>query len=347
MSSTQNQNSDEIDLKDLFNYIGKAVHSFFERIINFIALIRRVAIDYFKYFAVVISTFLLAVLSFYFTIKKQTFGSSMLVKSEYLNTQLVHNNISKLNLLAEEKDKTTLAKVLNIDLATAELIKGFEFEPFVTEDEKLEVELLKEKLSNLKLEEDIINSVTKKIEIRNPDTFKITILTEENSVISMLDSAIENYFIESDYIKKRIEIDRKTLLKRKEKLQKEQLKIDSLKHAIFEVYQSLSKQQGGQGSDNVILAGQEVTNPLSVFKEDININDDILAIEKTLFLKNEFEVIEGLIPFSKPVSISLVSLLIFTVLIGIGFTYLIIILIALNRFFEQREKQQNQISETA
>ena len=52
----------------------------------------------------------------------------------------------------------------------------------------------------------------------------------------------------------------------------------------------MSKQQSGQGSDNVILAGQEVTNPLSVFKEDISINDDILSIESALYLKNEFEV---------------------------------------------------------
>lgn len=94
MSSTQNQNSDEIDLKDLFNYIGKAFHSFFERIINFIALIRRVTINYFKYFVVIVSIFLVAVLSFYFTIKKETYGSSMLVKSGYLNTQLIDNRKS-------------------------------------------------------------------------------------------------------------------------------------------------------------------------------------------------------------------------------------------------------------
>ncbi|MDH5367552.1 MAG: hypothetical protein OEW67_11225 [Cyclobacteriaceae bacterium] len=347
MSSTQNQNSDEIDLKDLFNYIGKAFHSFFERIINFIALIRRVTINYFKYFIVIVSIFLIATLSYYFTLKKETFGSSMLVKSQYLNTQLVDNSINKLNVLAQEKDKTTLAEVLNLEPNTAELINGFEFEPFITEDEKMEVVLLKEQLQNLKLEEDVIGSITEKIELRNPNTFKITILTEENSVINTLEAAIENYFIESDYIKKRIENNRQTLLKRKEKLQKEQIKIDSLKHAIFEVYQSLSKQHGGQGSDNVILAGQEVTNPLSVFREDININDDILAIETALYLKNEFEVIEGLTPFSKPVSISLIKLLVYTVLVGIGFTYLLIILTTLNRFFEQREKQQNQISETA
>lgn len=347
MSSTQNQNSDEIDLKDLFNYIGKAFHSFFERIINFIALIRRVTINYFKYFVVIVSIFLVAVLSFYFTIKKETYGSSMLVKSGYLNTQLIDNSINKLDLLAQEKDKTTLAEVLSIDNHIAELINGFEFETFVTEDEKIEVVLLKEQLQNLKLEEDVISSITEKIEIRNPNTFKITILTQENSVINTLETSIVNYFIESDYIKKRIAINRETLQKRKVKLVKEQHKLDSLKQAIFEVYQSLSKQQGGQGSDNVILAGQEVTNPLTVFREDININDDILAIEAALFLKNEFEVIEGLTPFSKPVSISLIKLIAYTVLVGIGFTYLLIILIALNRFFEQRDKQLKQTSETA
>jgi len=342
MSSTHNSNSDEIDLKDLFGYLSKGIRNFFGKIIDFIALVRRVTILNISLFVIVVVIFLISAFSYNQAIKKDVFGSYMLIQSEYLNTQLVDNTILKLDALAQEKDKQTLAEILNIDINTALLITGFEVEPFVTEEEKLEVEILKEKLTNLKLEDDIISNITEKIEIRNPNTFKITVFTEKNSVITTLETAITNYFLQNDYLKKRIEINRVNLIKRKEKLLKEQSKIDSLKRTIFEVYQSMSKNQNGsKGSDNIILAGQEITNPLDVFKEDISIDNIILGIERRLFLKDEFEVIEGLTPFNKPVSVSLVKFIAYAILAGIAFTYLIIILRGMNNFFVEREKQLN------
>jgi hypothetical protein len=340
MSPTQNNNSDEIDLKDLFGHISKGIRDFIGKIIDLIALVRRVTIDNFKLFILIIAIFLLGSIGYDQGIKKDVFGSYMLVNSIYLNKQLVDNSVSKLNALAGELDKQTLAKVLNIDTGTAMLINGFEVEPFVTESEKLEIEILKEKLLNLKLDDEIIENIIAQIEIRNPNTFKITVFTETNEVVETLDSAINQYFLQNNYLKKRIEINRTTLLKRKDKLLKEQFKIDSLKQTIFEVYQSMSKDQNSsKGSDNIILAGQEIANPLDVFKEDISINDLILSIERRLFLKNEFEVIEGLTPFNKPVSMSFMKFIAFTVLSGIVFTYILIILRGMNNFFVEREKQ--------
>lgn len=340
MPSTQDNNSDEIDLRDLMNFISKGIGNFFGKILDFIALIRSITIQNFKLFIITIIVFLVSIFSYNQLLRKDIYGSYMLIRSGYLNNQLVDNTILKLNSLAEEKDKSTLSKTLDIDIDIANQISGFEVLPFVTDGEVLEVELLKEKLLNLKVEDDIITNIIDKIKIRNPNTFKITVLTETNSVMETLDSAIAKYFLQDQYIKKRIEINRVTLVKRKAKLEKEQLKIDSLKNTIFEIYQSLSKNQS-QGSDNVILAGQEVTNPLDVFRTDLKINDDILAIERQLFLKNEFEVIEGLTPFSKPVSISIIRLAAYTILIAIGFTYALLILIGFNRLLAQRAERVN------
>ena len=66
-----------------------------------------------------------------------------------------------------------------------EKIKGFEIIPFVTEEEKLEVELLKEKLINLKLEDDVVSSIVSKIEIRNPNIYE-QILTKTSLCTSPL-----------------------------------------------------------------------------------------------------------------------------------------------------------------
>ena len=206
MSPTQNNNSDEIDLKDLFGHISKGIRDFIGKIIDLIALVRRVTIDNFKLFILIIAIFLLGSIGYDQGIKKDVFGSYMLVNSIYLNKQLVDNSVSKLNALAGELDKQTLAKVLNIDTGTAMLINGFEVEPFVTESEKLEIEILKEKLLNLKLDDEIIENIIAQIEIRNPNTFKITVFTETNEVVETLDSAINQYFLQNNYLKKRIEI---------------------------------------------------------------------------------------------------------------------------------------------
>ena len=89
------------------------------------------------------------------------------------------------------------------------------------------------------------------------------------------------------------------------------------------------------------MAGQEVTDPLLVFREDIDINNQILGIESALFLKNEFVVIEGFTPFSKPIGPTLQSLIFYSVFAAICFTYLLIMLIAINKFFADRDKKLN------
>ena len=337
----QTKNSDEIDLRELLRILSKFIQDILNSFINVITRIRATTLKYKTHFVFITTMFLVVSVVYYSLLSNDVFGSSMLIRSPYFNTQLLNNTIEKLDALAKEKDKSTLAKSLNIDLEVAESILGFECETFVTEDEKVEVEILKEKLNNLKLEEDIINSITAKIELRNPNTFKITVLTEENAYMSTLDSALFNYFSLNPFIKKRIEINRETLMKKRSKLEKEQVKIDSLKSTIFNVYASLSKNTMSQGSDNVILAGQEITDPLRVFNQDIDFNDQILNIDRSLYLQNEIEIIEGFTPFNKPVSIGLVRLIAYTILLALGFTYLLIILIELNKFLKAREKELN------
>jgi hypothetical protein len=343
MSTQQDSNSsDEIDLRELFKFTSKGIENLFNRIINLLVSIRRITIQNFKLFISVTVLTLTIVSAYHFQFRKEVFGSSMLVSSIYLNGKLVENTVTKLNSLAEEDDTFTLSKVLDVDEKVAKQITGFEFEPFAGENEKLEIELLKEKLITLKIEEATINSIYEKISIRNPNTFRITALTETNNIIYALDTAIVKYFLQNPFIKKRIKVNRETLIKRKSKLESEQLKIDSLRKTIFDVYQSLAKDEGSKGSDNIILGGrQQVANPLDVFKTDLKINEDLLAIDRQLFLKNEFEVIEGLTPFSKPVNISFLHLVAYAIISSIVFSYTLLILIGLNRFFIEREEQLN------
>ena len=58
---------------------------------------------------------------------KPIYPTALLLKSEYFNTKLVANNIDKLNLLCEEKERDGLAKVLDLSGEVATNIFSFDY----------------------------------------------------------------------------------------------------------------------------------------------------------------------------------------------------------------------------
>jgi glutamate/tyrosine decarboxylase-like PLP-dependent enzyme len=145
-------------------------------------------------------------------IKKTNYESSMILSSEYLNKRLVDNTIDKLNLLAEEKDKRGLAKLLNISDTLADNIVEFTAKPFVDENDIIEMEVLKEQLKNVQetsKNEKVIEQVINRIEIENRHAFEITVKTLNPTVISNLEIALVRFFRETEYVRKRIDIQKK------------------------------------------------------------------------------------------------------------------------------------------
>jgi len=335
---TENQklpsNSDEIDLGVLFSKIGNFFVNIGTGFMRFLALLRRIPIENKTLFITLIFIGVAGGVSYSLLLKKKFYSTTMILSSEYLNNRIVDNTIDKLNLLADEDDLQGLARVLNIPNELAKNIYDFDSKPFVAESELIELEILKEQLKNFQSDqknEKVIQQVIERIEIENRHAYEITVRVYNPTVVSKLELALVNYFKNNDYLRKRVEITRSNRLLRKQKLIKESQKLDSLKAVIYANYQNMAA-QSRQGSNNVILSDKAVTNPIEIFNQDINFYNEIQAIDRALYLQDDFEVVDGFTEFSKPASDGLLRTSAYTILIAIGLGYLIVALLSFNRY---------------
>lgn len=322
----KHDSSDEIDLGILFAKIG----DFFKRVgfsvIQFIAIIRNTPIQNKVLFVSLIV--LSGVLGFVYSsfLKRKFYESTMILSSEYLNLRIVNNSINKLNLLAAEESPKGLARELNISDSLAGNIELLGAKPFVSEKDLIEMEVLKEQLKNAQVDNKnskVIEAVVKRIEIENRHAFEFTVRTYNPTVIKPLEDALVNYFRTNDYIKKRIEINKTSLTQKKQKLEDDLAKLDSLKRVIYFNYKSMAE-QSRQGSNNVILSDKAVTNPIEIYSQDFQFYQQLLAAEKELYLQPDFEVVDGFTEFNEPTSASISKVIAFAMAIGFALGYIVV-----------------------
>ncbi len=339
MTENQKQvpNSDEIDLGVLFSKIGDFFKNMGLGFLRFLALLRRIPLENKPSFIILIAASIIVGISYSTFLKKKFYSTTMILSSEYLNKRIVDNTIEKLNLLTDEDDKKGLASVLQISNELAKNIHDFEAKPFVAESELIELEVLKEQLKNFQSDnknEKVIQQVIERIEIENRHAFEITVRVYNPTVVRELETALVSYLRNNDYLKKRVEITKSNLLARKQKLVGESQKLDSLKAVIYANYQNMAA-QSRQGSNNVILSDKAVTNPIEIFKEDIDLYNEIQSIDRFLYLQDDFEVVDGFTEFSKPTSPGPIRTFGYAILIAIGLGYLLVALFSFNKYLSK------------
>ena len=322
-NETKHRNNDEIDLTQFFRWIGRGFTRVGNSILYSLAGLRNTFVTNRLFFLGIILLGLALAAVYSELLKRKVYKSSMVLSCDYLNTQILNNTMDKLNLLCEEHDPEGLAELLKIDKATAENVEGFDFRSFVSEDDVVEMEVLRTQLNNVASDKkDLVDKVIKKLTIENKNAYAISVEVYNPSVVKILEKAIVNYFKRSDYIKRRIEINKLNLVNRKSKLHSESRKMDSLKAVLFENYQTLGKTS--KGSNNVILGDDKLANPLEVFKQDLELNNEILNIDRQLYLQPDFELVEGFTTFKQPESASLLKILFIAFWISFAMGYIII-----------------------
>jgi hypothetical protein len=339
MESQENKSkgSDEIDISALFSWIGQRIASVGYGFIAAIAGVRNLFYKNRLFFIGLIIVGLVLGTLYSKLIKKEYFRSTMVFSCDYLNTRILENTVDKFNLLCSEADRRGLMAVLKIDSATAYSIRKFEFEPFVSEDDVIEMEILREQLSIVVEEkQEIVDKVINKLIVENKNAYQITALVYNPDVVTSLEKAIVNYFKTSPYLLKRIESNRVNLLARREKLVNESVKLDSLKIVLFQNYQNVGKTSRGTG--NVFLGDEKLANPLDVFTADLALNNEILGIDRQLYVEPEFEVVDGFITIKAPDSLSLGLVLFISFWISVVMGYLIIGLYRFDRVLASYQK---------
>jgi hypothetical protein len=317
------KNSDEIDLTQFFSWIGRG----FSRLGNFmlysIATLRNLFFNNRLFFLGIILIGLILGAVYSELLKKKFYKTTMVLSCDYLNTQILENTIDKLNLLCEETEREGLAEVLKLDPQTAKNIQQFDFKPFVSEDDVVEMEVLRTQLNNVAADKkELVEKVMKKLEIENKNAYEISVIVYNPDVVKPLEKALVNYFKNAEYIKRRIDINKANKTQLRLKLVRESRKLDSLKTVLMQNYQFMAKT--GRGSNNVTVGEDKMTDPLDVYKEDMDINKEILEIERDLYIQPDFEVVEGFTTFKQPESASLLKILFISFWVSFFMGYVII-----------------------
>jgi hypothetical protein len=333
MSNPNAGPSEEIDLGQLFQKIGSRLREGGMSFVRFLALLRRVPIENQFSFIGIVGFSLVLAISYSILLKKSYYESTMILSSQYLNKRLVDNSIENLDNLAKESSSRGLAKVLDIPDSLAANILGFEATPFISEEEILSLELLKEQLRNSgeEVDEGLVDQVVSRIEIENRHSFEITIRTLTPTVIPNLQHAIVDYFRSNEYVKRRIEIMKTNLEAKKIKLETELKNFDSLKLVIYANYKSMADQSRG-GSNNVILSERAVTNPVEVYNRDLDLYDELQEVNRSIYLQQDFEIVDGFTEFSEPASPSTAKVALLSLIFGFVVAYLDVAVRSFNKY---------------
>lgn len=140
----QPQQSEEVDLGQLFKLIGKA----FDRFFNFIGSIFNrlfLAFVWLVFFIkkhiikLIIAGIIGIALGFLLEkVSEPVYKSYVTIKQNYPIGESLYNSISYYSDLVKQKDIKTLKKALKIEESEAESILGFDIEPVITENQKLQ-----------------------------------------------------------------------------------------------------------------------------------------------------------------------------------------------------------------
>ncbi len=336
-TNTDNYREDEIDLRKLFQAIGNGFANIGKEFVNLIIRIRRASL---RYKILLIGMMVAGVITgvAFNNISKPYFNTSMLLSSEYFNGKLVENNIEKLNTLCKEEDRIGLAKILNIDAQVAKNIKDLDYEPLVLEQDIVDVEVLKQKLEELKVKDPDIEKVIEQIEIRNKKTYIITVHVFDNKIIGNLQESLVDYFRGSPFVKNRIAATRTSQLKLINKLKNDLIYLDSLKHLFNENLRSNSTKKGEPSS--LYIGESGALDPVRFYSQSVKLYEQLQETQQQVELGDDFEVIDGFTAFSKPESPGLIKATALSVLYFLGLAYLIIIFIETNKYLNKVEKER-------
>lgn len=200
------QQSEEVDLGQLFKLIGDAFSRFFNFIGRIFIGIFSLIILFLQFIQKHILKFAIAGIigialgSYLDSIKEVKYVSSMVLEPNFHSVQQLYNNINFYNAMAEAKDSSGLAEALNISTKEAFHIKKFEIESYSDENQK--IKLFDEFVRSL--DTTTQKAIDMEAYLENFNSFDarfhtISVITTNNSLAKKIQPAIINSISRNDY----------------------------------------------------------------------------------------------------------------------------------------------------
>lgn len=293
----ESQSSEEVDLGQLFNSIGKA----FDRLFRFIGSIFKgfyhviliSLIHFFKrkywYLAALIvgliSGFILDANS------EKLYGANMFIETNFGSARQVYENIKYLNQIAVEKqDSEELSEIFGITQKEASTLKGFYIEPDV--DMETKVKMFSNNYSQLDSLTKLaytFNEFEKELNSYNFSSHKIEVVSTDITIYSKLRNEFVKIISNNPYLDNIKTVNSSNLKKMNKALLEKISKSDSLALGYLQMRINESKRSVGSVTnlymdlteeDKSLMEESEPSNTSLDFEREIRKNDSLLVVQK-------------------------------------------------------------------
>lgn len=352
---TPNQ-SEEVDLGQLFKLIGNAFQKFFDFIASIFKGIYKIILLFLihiykrlKWYALMVV--LGATLGFVLdSISENEYGANVFIETNYNASHQVYENMQYLNQLAKvDKDSTELARKLKIAVADAAKLRGFYIEPDIDENDKMEMFVeFKKGLDSLTREEYTYKDFIEHIKYYSFKRHKIGVGSTDRFIYGKLRGNLIKAITDNDYL-----IDLKTVTIKNYKtqdvsLQKEKQKIDSLMGVYLIIRDRESKKEAvvGSGTNFFMANGQQQTDLLVNESELIDKISGIEAqqrrIERDLVANNNIvNVISDFPDAGYDISVWTDKKKFVLPILFFSLTFIAFLLIGLGQYLKEEDKKLN------
>lgn len=295
-------NTDEIDLGQLFTLIGDAINRFFISISKVLKRILHKLITFLKFLQkhflkFVISIIIGVVLGGYLDYKSEpVFRSSMIIEPNFNSAQQLYNNVEFYNQLAEQKDYNTLAEALYIKEKEASSIRRLSIESFSDQTQKIkQFSAFISELDSISQKKVDYNDFLENFNNINAKFHKIEIEATWSQTAKKCQKAIVTSIENNEYFTLQKEINDRNIILKDSIITQQQFEIKKLQEFYKEL--RLLEAQKPDGITNINLAESnqsqiseiELLNQARTLKDEkIELNNEKANTKNTINIISEF-----------------------------------------------------------
>ena len=279
------QQSEEVDLGQLFKLFGKAFDRLFKFIRSIFIGVYKVILFFlihvyrrFNWYAgaIVLGLDLGFIIDMSFD---KPYGGNLYIETNFNSARQVYENISQFDQLSyKDKDSTELARRLDISANEASKIERFYIEPDLDEND------IAEMYSNFYSRLDSISRLEMSYDLYKesltPYNFKIhriTVASTDKNIYKRIENSFIEQLAENEYLSDVVEVNKQNLLKEDDALLKQIVKTDSLVDEYLKIRINESQKELIPGGGTNLYMGDAESSNLIV--------DESKIIEKRLQLE--------------------------------------------------------------
>lgn len=280
-------NSDEVDLGQLFQLIGRA----FQKLFNFFgsifkgifnALILFLLFLQKNFVILAISVIVGTICGVVFDmLKTQKFISKMVVEPNFNSVQQLYNNIDFYNDLAKAEDSLALATALNLELGEAATIKEIFVDSYSDENQKIKLfdEFIRE------LDTSTIKALDYESYLQNFNSLdarfhQITVISTNNTIAKKIQPSLISSISANDYFKLQKRINDENLALQDSIIKNQLIEVDSLQ----ELYKKVLVKEADkpmQGTNiNLSENGESQNKELALIKERKSLKEQLVELNE-------------------------------------------------------------------